>query len=61
MAYWVCHLHNFYFAQRSALFVRFALLYKDVFSRIDTMSDLDSQSKFSRGEVILVGINLFRH
>ena len=57
MARWVCRLHNLYFAQRSALFVRLALLYKDVFFRID----LDSQGRFSRGEVILVSINLSRH
>ena len=42
MARWVCRLHNLYFAQKSALFVRFALLYKDVFLRIDARSDLDS-------------------
>ena len=58
MARWVCRLHNLYFAQRSALFVRLALLYKDDFFRIDARSDLDSQGRFSRGEVILVGINL---
>ena len=28
------------------------------FFRIDARSDLDSQGRFSRGEVILVGINL---
>ena len=61
MARWVCRLHNLYFAQRSALFVRLPLLYKDVFFRIDARSDLDSQGRFSRGKVILVGINLFRH
>ena len=61
MARWVCRLHNLYFAQRSALFVRLALLYKDVFFRIDARSDLYSQGRFSRGDVILVGINLFRH
>ena len=38
-----------------------ALLYKDVSFRIDARSDLDSQGRFSRGEVILVGINLSRH
>ena len=58
---WFCRLHNLYFAQRSALFVRLALLYKDVFFQIDARSDLDSQGRFSRGEVILVGINLSRH
>ena len=31
------------------------------FFRIDARSDLDSQGRFSRGEVILVGINLSRH
>ena len=61
MARWVCRLHNLYFAQRSALFVRLALLYRDVFFRIVARSDLDSQGRFSRGEVILVGINLSRH
>ena len=55
----VCRLHNLYFAQRSALFVRLAPLYKDVFFRIDARSDLDSQGRFSRGDVILAGINLF--
>ena len=60
MARWVCRLHNLYFAQRSALFVRLALLYRDVFFRIDARSDLDSQGS-PRGEVILVGINLSRH
>ena len=34
---------------------------KDAFFRIDASSDLDSQGRFSRGDVILVGINLFRH
>ena len=61
MARWVCRLHNLYFAQRSALFVRLALLYKEAFFRIDARSDLDSEGRFSRGDVILVGINLFRH
>ena len=61
MARWVCRLHILYFAQRSAVFVRLALLYRDVFFRIDARSDLDSQGRFSRGEVILVGINLSRH
>ena len=61
MARWVCRLHNLYFARRSALFVRLALLYKEAFFRIDARSDLDSQGRFSRGEVILVGINLSRH
>ena len=46
MARWVSRLHNLYFAQRSALFVRLALLYKDVFFRIDARSDLDSQDRF---------------
>ena len=55
MARWVCRLHNLYFAQRSAL------LYTDVFFRIDARSDLDSQGRFSRGEGILVSINLSRH
>ena len=54
MARWACCL---YFAQRSAPLVRFALLYRDFFFRIDARSDLNSQGKFSRGEVILVGIN----
>ena len=31
MACWVCRLHNLYFAHRSALFVRLALLYRDAF------------------------------
>ena len=63
MARWVCRLHNLYFAQRSALFVRLALLYRGAFYRIDARSDLDSQGGFSRGEAILVGrpINLSRH
>ena len=61
MARWVCRLHKLYFAQRSALFVRLALLYKDAFFQIDARSDLDSQGRFSQGEVILVGINLSRH
>ena len=52
MALWVCRLHNLYFAQRSAVFVRLALLYRDVFFRIDAKSDLDSQGRFSRGEVV---------
>ena len=60
MARWVCRLHNLYFAQRSALFVRLALLYKDVIFRKDARSDSDSQGRFSGaggGEVILVGIH----
>ena len=61
MAHWVCCLHNLYFAQKSAFFVRFALLYKDVFFWIDARSELDSQDGFSRGEVILVAINSSRH
>ena len=61
MARWVYRLHNLYFAQRSTLSVRLALLYRDAFYRIDARSDLDSQSRFSRGEVTLVGINLSRH
>ena len=61
MARWVCRLHNLYFARRSALLVRLALLYKDVFFRIDARSDLDSQGRFFRGKVNLVGIHLSRH
>ena len=61
MARLVCRLHNLYFTQRSALFVRLALLYKEAFFRIDARSDLDSQGRFFRGEVILVSINLSRH
>ena len=53
MARWVCRLHNLYFAQRSALFVRLALLYKDVFFRIDARSDLDSQGRLSYSAVKL--------
>ena len=32
-----------------------------VFSRIDVKSDMDSQGRFSRGEVIWVGMNFSRH
>ena len=53
MARWVCRLHNLYFAQRSALFVRLALLYKDVFFRIDARSDLDSQGRFSITSIVM--------
>ena len=48
IAYLVCRLHNLYFAQRSALFVRLALLCIDVgFFRIDSRSDLDIRGRFS--------------
>ena len=53
MARWVCRLHNLYFAQRSALFVRWALLYRDVFFRIDARSDLDSRRDFIRPQLAL--------
>ena len=61
MGRWVCRVHNLYFAQRSVLFVRLALLHRDGFFRIDAKSDLNNQGGFSRGEVILVSINLSRH
>ena len=60
MAGWVCRLHNLYFAQMSALFVHLALPYKEAFFRIDARSDLASQGRFSRGEVILVGISFIQ-
>ena len=54
-------MSSLYFAPMVGLLVPaldFTIIIEMVFFRIDARNDLDSKGRFSRGEVILVGINL---